>query len=107
MDIKEVWQALKYDSGNIDLIKAFRRSMTTLRIERLLGEMEADKARIAELEAQLKTANELITEAVAELTDAPEINPCNYDHDQVCRLNTQCNYVHSLLSDYANTIEDE
>lgn len=22
------------------------------------------------------------------LQDSPELNPCNYDHDQVCQLNT-------------------
>lgn len=32
------------------------------------------------------------------LQDAPEINPSNYDHDQVCRLNTAVNEALAMLT---------
>lgn len=31
------------------------------------------------------------------LTDAPEINPSNYDHDDVCRLNREVCYAHGIM----------
>ena len=37
-------------------------------------------------------------EFIQVLQDAPEINPCNYDHDQVCRLNAAVNEAFSMLA---------
>ena len=37
-------------------------------------------------------------EFIQVLQDAPEINPSNYDHDQVCRLNTAVNEALAMLA---------
>lgn len=61
--------------------------------------------KIDELKEQLETANKLIADVAEELLDAPELNPCNYDHDQVCRLSTQCSYVCTLLVEYDQGVQ--
>ena len=49
----------------------------------------AHRARIAELEAEV----ERLREALEEIMGLPgEINPSNYDHDDVCELNRQFCY---------------
>lgn len=41
----------------------------------------------------------LLNEVRAILHSAPELNPSNYDHGQVCQLNSDCFEAWSLMSD--------
>jgi hypothetical protein len=53
----------------------------------------AHRARIAELEAEV----ERLREALEEIMGLPgEINPSNYDHDDVCELNRQFCYGYAI-----------
>jgi len=70
----------------------------------LFDECKRRGARIAELESKLaeeRADNQAlmreIKDAYYALCDAPEINPSNYDHDQVCALNREASYAHGLL----------
>ena len=62
-------------------------------------EIEQLRSQVSALQAENEGLRGVITDAVAELQDAPEINPCNYDHAQVCSLNTQACYVFKILGD--------
>lgn len=41
----------------------------------------------------------LLSDVRAILQDAPELNPSNYDHEQVCQLNSDCCEAWSLMAD--------
>lgn len=41
----------------------------------------------------------LLNEVREVLYNAPELNPSNYDHDQVCQLNSDCCEAWSLVAD--------
>jgi hypothetical protein len=53
---------------------------------------------IRDLRALLDGMAIVPVEFIQVLQDAPEINPSNYDHDQVCRLNTAVNEALSMLA---------
>lgn len=53
-------------------------------------EAKTQKAENAELLDTLKVVYSV-------LSDAPELNPSNYDHDQACQLNTACCEAHNIL----------
>lgn len=56
-------------------------------------EIEADRAKIEALEAE----NARLREALEEIMGLPgEINPSNYDHDDVCELNRQFCYGYAI-----------
>ncbi len=44
---------------------------------------------IAALDARIDALEGALQDMLALLEDAPELNPSNYDHDQVCLLNNQ------------------
>lgn len=50
-----------------------------------IKKLEAENSR---LRAEVDRLRTIINDAIIALDDAEEINPSNYDHDLVCRLNT-------------------
>lgn len=52
---------------------------------------------IATLTARNRELEEALREAHQSLSNAPEINPSNYDHEAVCELNRETCYAHSVL----------
>ena len=60
------------------------------RIDQLTAERDALAERVRDLEGVIDTA-------LSVASAAPEINPSNYDHDQVCDLNGAAVEVYSIL----------
>lgn len=56
-------------------------------------------------EAQVKVLREALEELRGILEDAPELNPSNYDHDQVCELNAKMVEAYLFLTALSNTGE--
>lgn len=59
--------------------------------------------RAKELEVLLRECKDLVYAAGwarTHLEDAPDINPSNYDHDQVCELNSQVIEAWQLLDPF-------
>jgi hypothetical protein len=47
--------------------------------------------------AEVERLRAMIASAFAVLYDAPELNPSNYSHDDVCRLNAAACEAHAIL----------
>jgi len=63
----------------------------------MADEIDRLKARIAELEAKLSAAMEALR--LIDETISWEINPSNYDHQEVCDMNTDWCKVGNIASD--------
>lgn len=59
--------------------------------------IRTDVARIQALEAENARLRELVGDIADTAFTAPELNPSNYDHDQVCALNSAMNEIASML----------
>lgn len=65
-----------------------------------------------EIVAGISSMQETISIAISVATAAPELNPCNYNHDDVCELNTAMIEIYTILSedtpsiDLSNTHDD-
>ena len=60
---------------------------------------EMCKTALAERDAKIQSLRCALHNAWAIAMDAPELNPSNYDHDQVCVLNTAMIEVWSILNE--------
>lgn len=58
-----------------------------------------------EIVAGIASMQETISIAISVAASAPELNPCNYNHDDVCKLNTAMCEIYSILSEDAPYID--
>lgn len=65
------------------------------------------RKQVEDLSSRLKDATEVINAAYDAISDAPELNPCNYDHDQVCKLNQEMCYAFSIINEYLAEQEEK
>ena len=74
-------------TGSVAQCAAYRANSAALR--EAADTIEAQADRIAKLEAEIAKLREERATVLGILEDAPELNPSNYDHDQVCELNSK------------------
>ncbi len=61
---------------------------------------ERIQATIAALHQRLAAAEGVVADALSVITDAPELNPSNYDHEQACDLNAAMCEAYAILGTY-------
>jgi len=67
----------------------------------------AKDKQIAELQAENNRILLALADAEAVIQNCPEINPSNYDHDDVCSLNAATCEAHSILQQALTNKEKE
>lgn len=68
--------------------------MAYLRYEDLEARVESQQKEIVKLKSNMRFARDI-------LYNAPELNPSNYTHDQVCELNTATIEAFGILDKYS------
>lgn len=58
-----------------------------------------------EIVAGISSMQETISIAISVVKAAPELNPCNYNHDDVCELNTAMIEVYTILSEDSPSVD--
>ncbi|MDY6957993.1 MAG: hypothetical protein SVK08_02435 [Halobacteriota archaeon] len=71
--------------------------MSDILLQKLTAELKLCGEKNKACRAENIRLREALQNAFGALGDAPEINPSNYDHDQVCNVNTACNEAHGIL----------
>jgi hypothetical protein len=87
-DITKELENVKFNGIQSDALKERAKDWLWENIDQIIANTRSDPA-IKELVDDVQTAL-----AVMNL----EINPSNYDHDQVCELNRQSCHAHSILT---------